>query len=105
MYWKTDAAPEMPYRPLPSGLKTITLGSSQSIFFNRLLSLESHPNVRTVDFQYMYAKNTEGICKLLKTLGSSLEHLDLGDPRDAVGFKASNAEGRQCWYIVGVSLG
>jgi hypothetical protein len=105
MYQEEDTAPETSYTPLPRGLKTITLNSFQSIFFDRLLSLESLPDVHTINFKYMCPDNTRGAGKLLKTLGSSLEHLDLDDIRTALGFKARNAEGRHFWHVAGVKLG
>jgi hypothetical protein len=67
-----------PVIPLPCNLNSITLSTYHSTFFDRLLSIESHPNVRRVRFRMPYTEfeaQVDAVGKLLKTLGSSLKHL------------------------------
>lgn len=70
-----------PRTSLPGSLKTITLNSFQSIFFDGLLSLGSHPDVHIINFMSVRLQDMEGIGELLKTLGPSLGHFKLGDIR------------------------
>jgi hypothetical protein len=79
---------------LPQGLRTITLDSEHSLFFHRLLSRELHPSVRALRFRYMYREDAGSVGMLLKTLGSSLEKLDLGALHTALGYKQCDAEGQ-----------
>lgn len=69
------------HTPLPGSLKTITLDSFQSNFFDELLSLGTHLDVHTITFKSIWLEDMEGAGKLLKTLGPSLKHLKLGDIR------------------------
>ena len=70
-------APPPTTTPLPCGLATIIMGSSHSMYFNRLLRLQSHPNVRDlrIDIRSRHARST---AILLKTLGASLDNLSMG---------------------------
>jgi hypothetical protein len=65
--------------PLPSRLRNITMRASNAGFFHRLLSHESHPDVHTLNFVCLGWGSTGPAAILLKTIGSSLEHLDLGE--------------------------
>ena len=82
---------------LPQGLQMIALDSHHSLFFHRLLSRESHAShsVRALKFHYIDPADTENVGRLLETLGSRLEELDLGDIYDALGDKQCNAEGQR----------
>lgn len=79
---------------LPQGIRTITLDSEHSLFFHRLLSRELHPSVRVLRFIYIYREQTKSVGMLLKTLGSSLEELHMGNLYTALGYKQCDAEGQ-----------
>jgi hypothetical protein len=64
-----------PVTPLPRSLKSITLSSFHSNFFDRLLILESHPNIHTIFLSSIDEEDIPAVGRLLKTLGSRLEHL------------------------------
>lgn len=63
--------------PLPHGLTDITLHTRQSFFCDRLLRMESHPCVHTIQLWSMGLRHTQGVNILLKTLGRSLRHLTI----------------------------
>lgn len=84
---------------LPQGLQTITLDSDNALFFHRLLSRELHLSVRALRFHYIFREETKSVGMLLKTLGSSLEELRLGDLYTALGDKQCDAEGQPCRFI------
>jgi hypothetical protein len=70
-----------PVIPLPHGINKITLSADHSTFFDKLLRLEPHPDVRAIklyndEYTMDYTKKAN---KLLKTLGSRLEDLELGE--------------------------
>jgi hypothetical protein len=71
--WSKYAEPMI---PLPHGINKIILSTYLSTFFDQLLSLEPHPNVRAIDFTEM--EHMEEANKLLKTLGSCLEDFQVG---------------------------
>jgi hypothetical protein len=87
---KCDAAA---HTPLPLGLQTITLDSQLSFFFHQLLNFESRPIVRGIKFLPMRPHHIQCAGTLLRTLGSSLEVLDLGDLYSALGHEQTTAEG------------
>jgi hypothetical protein len=93
-YLKTDSGrmetPMPSCVPLPLGLTTINLDSFQAGFFDQLMNLESHPNVRKLKFHSMDHPNAVG--KLLKTIGSNLEHVDFHDFSSALGHMYNNAD-------------
>jgi hypothetical protein len=89
-YWAADHTPRFSSTPLPLSLTAITLDSFQAEFFDQLMNLESHPDVRHVQLYSMDHANTAG--KLLKTLGSSLEHVSLRDFHYALGPMYTNAD-------------
>jgi hypothetical protein len=67
-----------PVIPLPPGVKCITLSSSHLNFFDRLLGLESHPDVRPINLRIIkFEMFPEHLAKLLKTAGPRLECLYL----------------------------
>ena len=63
--------------PLPRSLTTITLDTSQSNYFHRLMSFRSHTAVRVLILRDFVLPHAQEVGKLLKTLGSSLEHVEL----------------------------
>ena len=65
-----------PYTPLPCHLATITMHSSQSMLFNQLLSLDSHPEVHDLQID-MHPEYARSAGMLLKTLGADLENLKI----------------------------
>jgi hypothetical protein len=73
--WSKYAEPMI---PLPQSINKITLSAYHSTFFDQLLNLELHPNVRAIKFLQMHERYAKEINKLLKTLGSHLEDLDVG---------------------------
>jgi hypothetical protein len=73
--WSKYAEPMI---PLPHSINKITLSAYNSTFFDQLLNLEPHPNVRAIKFLQMHKESAKEINKLLKTLGSHLEDLDVG---------------------------
>jgi hypothetical protein len=73
VYWTKDTEPMI---PLPQSINKITLRDYHSNFFDQLLSLEPRPNVRAIEF-FGFACFKE-VNKLLKTLGSHLEDLQVG---------------------------
>jgi hypothetical protein len=64
-----------PVTHLPRSLNSVTLFSSQSIFFDQLLNLEPHLDVHTICLRNVRQEDFPGVGWLLKTLGSHLEHL------------------------------
>ena len=72
----TDGTLTEPYTPLPCHLATITMHSRQSMLFNQLLSLDSHPEVHDLQID-MHPRYVKGAGMLLKTLGASLENLKI----------------------------
>jgi hypothetical protein len=87
--------------PLPRGLRNITIHGFDTFLFHRLLSHESHPDVHTLNFVSLLWRFIEPAAILLKTMGSSLEHLHLGglnvgDPGKLVG--------RILAYVSGLSV-
>jgi hypothetical protein len=79
--------------PLPLGLQAIALDSRLSFLFHQLLSFELHPIVRSIKIIPVRPGYTQGVGTLLKTLGSSLEELDLCS---SLGYQQRNAESRSC---------
>jgi hypothetical protein len=59
-------------------MNKITLSVYQSTFFDQLLSLEPHPNVHAIEFSNLEEPVMKEVNKLLKTLGSHLEDLQVG---------------------------
>jgi hypothetical protein len=74
--------------PLPHTLNSISLSPSHSTFIDRLLHLEPHPDVRTINFPYMFEGFTKEMGQLLKTLGSCLENLLMGKFLNCVPFQS-----------------
>jgi hypothetical protein len=79
--------------PLPLGLKAIALDSRLSSIFHQLLSFELHPIVRSIKILPVWAGYTQGVGTLLKTIGSSLEELDL---YSSLGSQQRNARSQSC---------
>jgi hypothetical protein len=73
--WSKYAEPTI---PLPQGINKITMPTYHLTFFDQLLSLEPHPNVRAIAFSGLDGRFMEEANKLLKTLGSHLEDLQVG---------------------------
>jgi hypothetical protein len=69
---------EEPMTPLPQSINKITLRDYHSKFFDQLLNLEPHPNVRVIELLEMTGKSMKEVNKLLKTLGSHLEDIQIG---------------------------
>src|SRR3984957_20675815 len=80
VFWLSRTKSQTPLSvPLPRRLQTITIsGSDANILFHRLLSHESHPDVHTLNFVTVDRDVIREAAMLLKTIGSSLMHLDLG---------------------------
>jgi F-box-like len=89
-YWKTDQAPMPSCVPLPLGLTTITLDSFQATFFDQQMNLEPHPDVRKLKFHSM--GHSDAVGKLLKTIGSNLEHVYFHDFSSALGYMYNDAD-------------
>jgi hypothetical protein len=75
MNWSEYAEPVI---PLPHSINKIALPVYQSTFFDQLLSLEPHPNVRAIELSNLEEPFIKEINKLLETLGSHLEDLQVG---------------------------
>jgi hypothetical protein len=65
--------------PLPRSLEAVEITSNLANHFDRLLNMEQHPNLRTIKLRYIGKRSTVAVGRLLRTVGSSLEHLDLGE--------------------------
>jgi hypothetical protein len=85
-HWPSEGG--APRIPLPHKLSTITMATSEWGPLEELLTLESHPPLHTVNLRYLRPRHAQGVGRLLVSLASSLEHLDLG----YIGFDA-DAEG------------
>jgi hypothetical protein len=73
--WSEYAEPVI---PLPQNIKKIILSGYQSTFFDQLLSLDPHLNVRAIEFSMLDVPFIKAVNKLLETLGSHLEDFKVG---------------------------
>jgi hypothetical protein len=90
-----------PVTPLPRSLTSVTLPPTQLKFFDRLLNLESHPNVPAICLQGIVPEDILGTDQLLKTLGLHLEHLNIVMMNPELGI---NAKGQLNFIVLAVCL-
>jgi hypothetical protein len=64
--------------PLPHNINKISLETYHTYFFDRLFSLEPHPNVPAIELLLRNGEHLREANDLLKTLGSRLEDLQVG---------------------------